>query len=225
MILQVDKVVGRLLDAAEIEAGAGNVLVVFTADHGVAPVPEENAARKLPGGRFSAATERAAVEAALIAKFGAGSYVAAAGETGLYLNRGAVKTDAALLEWTAAEALREQPHVYRVYTRTDLTAGFVPGDRIDQRVRNGFYPQRSPDVVVVHDPYWIGSGGTGTTHGSPFSYDTHVPLILWGPSALVAPGQYHREAAIQDIAPTLAVMLGIAQPSGSMGRVLEEMLP
>jgi hypothetical protein len=120
--------------------------------------------------------------------------------------------------------LRAQPHVYRVYTRADLEAGTVNGDRVDQRVRNGFYGARSPDVVVVHDPYWL-AGASGTTHGSPFSYDTHVPLIFLAPDDTILPGQYHREAAIQDIAPTLSVLLGIAQPSGSIGRVLEEMLP
>lgn len=227
MILNVDRVVGELLRAAEAQAGQGNVLVVFTADHGVAPVPEENVARKMPGGRVNIQNERAAVEAALKAEFGDGNYIAGMGEMGIYLNLEPIpgkKIDRGDMERVAAAALRQQPHVYRVYTRTDLLSPGM-GDRIDQRVRNGFNGTRSGDVIVVHDPYWITSGAPGTTHGSPFTYDTHVPVIFWGPAAKVKPGQYHRDAAVHDIAPTLATMLGVATPSGSIGRVLEEILP
>jgi arylsulfatase A-like enzyme len=113
----------------------------------------------------------------------------------------------------------------RVYTRTELASGLVNGDRIDQRVRNGFNTQHSGDVIVIHEPNWLGGGPGGTTHGSPFSYDTHVPVIFWGSVSLVKQGRYHEDAAVHDIAPTLATMLGIAAPSGSMGRVLNEILP
>ncbi len=226
MILQVDRTIGRLLEAAERQAGPGNVLVVLTADHGVAPVPEENVARNLPGGRYDARAERNAVEEALRAEFGDGTYVVATGGMGFYLNPDPVpgrQIGREDLERVAAKALRREPNVYRVYTRTDLERDRVSGDRIDQRVLQGFHARRSPDVLVVHDPNWISGGGT--THGSPFSYDTHVPLIVWGPERLVNPGRYPRDAAIHDIAPTLADMLRIAQPSGSIGRVLDEIFP
>ena len=125
----------------------------------------------------------------------------------------------------AAETLRQQPHVSRVYTRSDLESGLISGDRIDQRVRNGFNTLHSGDLVIVHEPNWLGSGFGGTNHGSPFSYDSHVPVIFWGPRTLVKQGRYNRDAAVHDIAPTLATMLGIAAPSGSMGRVLDEIVP
>lgn len=227
MLLQADKVVGELLRAAEAQAGEGNVLAVFTADHGVSPVPEENIARKMPGGRFSSQGERAAVENALKAVFGEGSYVTAVSELGLYLNPDPVaekKIDPREIERVAADALRQQPHVYRVYTRSELLnpAG---GDRVDQRVRNGFHPAHSGDVIVIHEPYWLSGNPGGTNHGSPFTYDSHVPVIFWGPASTVKPGQYHRDAAVHDIAATLSTMLGVALPSGSIGRVLEEILP
>lgn len=227
MILNVDRVVGELLRAAEAQAGKGNVFAVFTADHGVSPVPEENIAKKMPGGRLNVQNERAMVEAALKAEFGEGSYIAAAGEMGLYFNLDPVpgkKIERAAMERVAAAVLRQQPHVYRVYTRTELLAP-GGGDRIDQRVRNGFHAARSGDVIVIHEPYWLSGAPGGTTHGSPFSYDTHVPVIFWGGASKVKPGQYHRDAAVHDIAPTLATMLGIAMPGGSVGRVLDEILP
>ncbi len=227
MILNIDKVVGELLEAAEAQAGKGNVLAVFTADHGVSPVPEENIAKKLPGGRYNGQAERAAVEAALKAEFGDGNYITANSEGGFYFNLDPVpgkKIDRREVERVAAAVLRQQPHVYRVYTRTDLMSLSV-GDRIDQRIRNGFNAAHSGDIVIVHEPNWLPNTQGGTTHGSPFSYDTHVPVIFWGPASLVKPGRYNRYAAVHDIAPTLATMLGVALPSGSIGRVLDEILP
>jgi predicted AlkP superfamily pyrophosphatase or phosphodiesterase len=227
MILNVDKVVGELLRAAEAQVGQGNVLVVFTADHGVSPVPEENIARKMPGGRYNGQAERAAVESALKAEFGDGNYIVANSEGGYYFNLDPVpgkKIDRRDVERVAATVLRQQPHVYRVYTRTELMNP-LGGDRIDQRIRNGFNATHSGDIVIVHEPYWLPGGQGGTTHGSPFSYDSHVPVIFWGPASTVKPGRYNRDAAVQDIAPTLATILGIALPSGSIGRVLDEILP
>ena len=227
MVLSVDAKIGTLLAAAERQAGRGKVLLVFTADHGVAPVPEENVARQLPGGRYNGEDERKVVNQAMVAAYGAGEYFLASGDIGYYLNYSAVHNSAVTreqIETTAAEALRRLPHIARVYTRTVLEQGLVAGDSIDQRVINGFNRQESGDLVVLHDPNWLGEG-SGTTHGSPYSYDTHVPLIFWGARGLVTPGVYSRYVGIGDIAPTLASLLGVAQPSGATGRVLQELLP
>jgi predicted AlkP superfamily pyrophosphatase or phosphodiesterase len=228
MVLSIDAMVGTLLQAAERQAGRGKVLVVFTADHGVAPVPEEQVEKQLPGGRYSAREERDALTSALVASFGEGDYIEAGGDTTWYLNHDPVPGKAisySALETVAADALRSQPHVFRVYTRSELTNGSTDGDRITQRVRNGFSPDHSGDLIVIHDPNWLGGGEGGTTHGSPYSYDTHVPVIFWGARNLIRPGVYHGEAGVQDIAPTLATLLGIATPSGAVGRTLDEILP
>jgi predicted AlkP superfamily pyrophosphatase or phosphodiesterase len=227
MVLSVDRKIGQLLAAAERQAGRGRVLLVMTADHGVAPVPEQNIERRQPGGRYDGQAQRAALQDALVAAFGEGEYILANAEFGYYLNYevAAAKGIAReALENAGAEALRRQPHVARVYTRSQLERSQVSGDRIDRRVINGFNREESGDLVVIHDPVWLGGRG-GTTHGSPYSYDSHVPMIFWGPRNLVKPGLYAGEAAIHDLAPTLSNMLRIARPSGSQGRVLHEILP
>ncbi len=226
MVLAVDKVVNELLEAAERQVGANSVLAVLTADHGVAPIPEQNIARRLPGGRTDSRAERAAVEQALQARFGAGNYIAYFSETAIYFHPNPVpgkQFDRAEMQRIAAAVMRAQPHVLRVYTRTGFENGYPVGDLIDRRVRNGFHHDRSADVMIVHEPNWQ-AGGSTANHGSPFAYDTHVPLLVLG-HGRVRPGQYHGEAGIQDIAPTLARLLGIAVPSGSVGRVLAEMFP
>jgi arylsulfatase A-like enzyme len=120
----------------------------------------------------------------------------------------------------AAEAARSIPHIFRAYTREQLLNGEVGTDMASRAVANGFYPQRSPDVVVVQEPYWL-FGATGTSHGTPFGYDNHVPVIFMGPG--IKPGRYHESIAVNDIAPTLATILSVEIPSGAAGRILAEM--
>jgi arylsulfatase A-like enzyme len=86
-------------------------------------------------------------------------------------------------------------------------------------VVRSFHPQRSGDLEVVLDPFWI-RGRTGATHGSPYLYDSHIPLIIMGPG--IRPGIYRSEVALNDLAPTLATILDVETPSGSVGRVLTE---
>jgi hypothetical protein len=185
----------------------------------------------MPGGRVDTREQRSTVEKALTDRFGAGNWVLDATEAGFYLNPAAIsgrKTDREEMERVAAEALRNLPHVFRVYTRSQLLNGAILEDAVGVRVRNGFNAARSGDVIVILDPYWIpgnlgrAEGRSGTTHSAPFNYDTHVPVVFLGPQ--VRPGRYDITVAPNDIAPTLATMLEIETPSGSVGRVLHEML-
>jgi predicted AlkP superfamily pyrophosphatase or phosphodiesterase len=223
MAVRVDKLIGELLRAAEAQVGAGRVLAVLTADHGVAPVPEENQRRKMLGGRLNTRPEGDAIEKALSARFGDGKWVADISE-GITLNTDTIaakKADVAEAERIAADAVRALPHIFRVYTRTQLLNGWIANDPVDIRVRNGFNAARSANLTVIGDPYYMG-GTSGSTHGTPFDYDTHVPILFLG--AQIKPGRYHRNVAPNDIAPTLATLLDVETPSGSVGRVLDEMI-
>lgn len=224
MALRVDKQVGDLIRAAEAQAGVGRVLVVLTADHGVSPVPEANEKRKMPGGRFDEKNELDTVERALTARFGAppagGKWIQFSGEGSLFLAPNP-KVDVAEEERVAGEAIRALPHVFRVFTRTQLMHGEILTDSVGIRMRNGFNQARSGNVIVMLDPYWMVSR-SGTTHGAPFDYDTHVPVLFLGPQ--VRAGRYNANILVNDIAPTLATMLDVETPSGSIGRVLDEML-
>lgn len=224
MALRVDKLVGELIHAAEAQAGVGRVLVVLTADHGVSPVPEVNQKRKMPGGRFDEKNELDTVEMALTARFGAplpGKWITYSGEGSLFLADDGRAVNMADEERVAADAIRALPHVFRVFTRTQLMNGEISADSVGVRIRNGFNQARSGNVMVMLDPYWMVSR-SGTTHGAPFDYDTHVPVLFLG--AQVRAGRYNANIMVNDIAPTLATMLDVETPSGSIGRVLDEML-
>jgi hypothetical protein len=225
MSLRVDRLIGQLLAAAERQAGSGNVLVVFSADHGVAQSPEVNQARKMPGVRLSARALTDAITAALTARFGPGKWLMPGGSMMLYLNLDLVaqlKLDRQEVERVAADAARAQPHIARVYSHHELASGAVQPDAIGRAMTLGFYPPRSADLVILPEPYAMFGAGPGSEHDTPYNYDSHVPLIFWGPG--VKPGAYSGKTLVNDVAPTLAQMLGVETPSGSIGRVLNEIL-
>jgi bisphosphoglycerate-independent phosphoglycerate mutase (AlkP superfamily) len=85
----------------------------------------------------------------------------------------------------------------------------------------GFFGPRSGDLFVLQDPFYLWDA-TGTSHGTPYDYDTHIPVIFMGSGIKAA--SYARRIAPNDIAPTLSAILGVAQPSGSIGNVLLEIV-
>jgi predicted AlkP superfamily pyrophosphatase or phosphodiesterase len=220
MSLRTDRLLGKLLDYVDAQVGAGNTLVVLTADHGVAPVPEVNQARKMPGGRLENNDVMQAMTDALVKRFGPGKWFVSSVATNPYLNLELIATkklNAAEVEQVAAEAARGVSHIARAYTRHDLQTGNVQQDNIGRAIGLSFFGARSSDLYIVQDPYYL-FGQNGTTHGTPYGYDTHVPVIFMG--AQIKPGVYTQSIAPNDIAPTLATLLGVEPPSGSIGRVL-----
>jgi hypothetical protein len=223
MAIRTDRLFGKLFAAVDKSVGMDNVLFVMTADHGVAPVPEVNEARHMIGGRNSQPELLKTMSDALVAKYGPGEWIVGTAGPIPYLNTQLIETknlNAAEVEQTAAAAARRMPHVFRVYTREQLLKGEVLDDYVSTAVRNGFYQKRSGDVIVIPEAFYIYEK-TGTSHGTPFGYDTHVPVIFMGPG--IHAGHYYEKIAVNDIAPTLAAIVGVEEPSGSVGRVLQEM--
>ena len=239
--LRVDRSIAALLDFVNARVGLQNTLVVFTADHGVAPIPEHANALGLPGGRIKTDDVLRAMRLGISARYNKKNeqpdpttdYVQKFGERvafyngNLYFDPVALKRDGVNqeeLERTACEAAMTVPGISRCFTRTQLQSGAIsPADPLARRVFHGFYPRRSGDCIVVYEPFKYLGDFITATHGSPYSYDTHVPLIIMG--AGLMPGQYVQAATPADIAPTLAAILGVQAPSNTVGRVLTEGFP
>ena len=220
-----DRVLGRLLDVIDQQVGLERVIVALTADHGVAPIPETLVKKKMPGGRIARVDLLEPVAQALQASLGPGQWIEGRAGSSLYLNRALLREKGLELETVAekaAEAARALPQVYRAFSRGQLLRGAVPDDPWCRRVLRGYHPARSGDVEILLYPYWIGGGDSPATHGTPYSYDTHIPLILRGPAFRA--GRYDRAVALNDLAPTLATLLEVETPSGNSGRVLVEAL-
>jgi predicted AlkP superfamily pyrophosphatase or phosphodiesterase len=220
-----DRALARLFDLLETRVGMKNILVVFTADHGVSPTPEQSLKRRIPAGRYSDAAIATAAENALNALYGQAKWVVGRGSGGaIYLDHALIKEkklNLAQVQRAAAAAVRELPYVAHVYIREDMAAPAAATGLVTRRVLNGFNYSRGGDVLVIQKPYWL-AGKEGSGHSTPYNYDAHVPVIFLG--AGIRAGHYHASALVNDIAPTLAAILEVEPPSGSMGRVLTEML-
>jgi predicted AlkP superfamily pyrophosphatase or phosphodiesterase len=234
--LRTDGQIGALLDFVNAKIGLQHTLVAFTADHGVAPIPEHASAMGLTGGRISNTDIMNAARNAVRARFGrkgeerdsTADYISEPiYNANIFFNTVALKRDGVNreeIERVVAEAVLTVPGVNRAFTRTQLETGSISaGDVIGRRVLHGFHPRRSGDVIMVQEPFKYFSEGASSipaTHGSPYSYDTHVPLVIMGQG--VAAGRYAQAATPADIAPTLASILRIQPPSNAVGRVLVE---
>jgi predicted AlkP superfamily pyrophosphatase or phosphodiesterase len=217
-----DRAIGRLLAFVDTAVSLKSVTVILTADHGVAPVPEVLAEEKMPGGRVTG-DFFGPIQKALEARYGPGRWLLSTAGTEPYFNDALIrekKLDPTEVENVAARAIASVPYVARVYTRGQLVTGRPAADNFDRRVIRSFNLHRSGDLEIVLDPYWI-RGSTAATHGTPYNYDTHIPLVFMGPG--IRPGRYYEAAALNDIAPTLAALLDLEIPSASVGRILSEM--
>ena len=222
--IRTDRSIGQLLDRIDKLVGLQHTIVALTADHGVAPVPESLTERSLPGGRMTNKELFGAIEQALTSRYGEGKWLMATAGSSPYLNYALIeekKLDATEVRRVAAAAAMAVPHVARVYTRDQLLRAEVANDLIGSRVLRGFNPQRSGDLEIILEPYWMRQA-TGTTHGSPYNYDAHIPLVLMGHG--VKPGKYAGRVALNDLAPTLAALIDVDAPAGSSGRALTEAL-
>jgi arylsulfatase A-like enzyme len=236
--LRTDRSIATLLDFVQKHVGLQNTLVVFTADHGVAPIPEHANALGLPGGRIKTDDVLRAMKLGISARYNrkneqpdpTADYVQKFGgregffNDNLYFNPVALRRDGVNneeIERVACDAAMTVPGITRCFTRTQLERGAISSaDPVARRVSHGFYPRRSGDVIVVHEPFKYLGDTIPATHGSPYSYDTHVPLLMMG--SRVAPGRFRQAATPADIAPTLSSILGIQAPSNTVGRVLLE---
>ncbi len=229
MTLRTDGYISELIKFIDRRVGLNDVIFVLTADHGVAPIPEEMNDKKIAAGRISIQAVYKIINEAMTDKYGKPgterTYVDTVLEPSIYLNNKALaeknidKNEAE--DYISALLLKKTESVFRVYKSNDLALGNVSHDAISSHVEKNFYPSRVGDLILVLKPYYIWSYGKGTGHGQPHSYDTHVPLIVCGKNWIKA-GTFANGCSPADIAPTLAAILEIEYPSGCDGKILKE---
>lgn len=222
MTLRTDRTLAELFSYLDKKIGLDQIVIALTADHGVAPVPEQVSALGY-GGRVEAKPIGDAVTAALNQRFGEEKWVIQTVNGNVYLDESAIarrKLDAAEVESIAAQAVTKLKGINMVFTRSDIITGKLPNNAIARSVANGFHAQRNGNLVIVTEPFYFVGESSTTTHGSPYKYDTHVPVIFYG--AGIAAGSFHSVSSPADIAPTLAALLKLETPSNSVGTILTE---
>ena len=218
--LRLDKDIEEILTSLDNSLGKGNYLVFLSADHGVADVPGFWQSQKLPAGVVDAAMSSREVKTALKTAFGEGEFIIAEDNSQLYLNANLMeekKISYTQIYEIVRKTLLKRDDIADVIDLHNLANSTLPVYQLSY-VKNGFNPRRSGDIMVVLNPSWFAGRKQGTTHGSLYRYDTHVPLLFYGWK--IKSGETTLRTNISDISPTVADLLNILEPNGSVGNVI-----
>jgi predicted AlkP superfamily pyrophosphatase or phosphodiesterase len=224
---QIDRQIAAFFSYLDKRIGMDNVLVVLTADHGFANTAEFSQGRHMDAARIDPKPLMARLEAALAERFRVAGLVRNSYLPEVYLDYAAIernKLSRAEVEDAAARFLLAQPGIAEVFTRTQMEAGIASKSRLAALMQRAWNRELSGDLMVVAAPYTsFGSGDSGATHGTPYNYDTNVPLLMMG-GRWIRPGAQAQYTEVVDIAPTLAQILHLRPPAAAEGRVLTEAL-
>jgi predicted AlkP superfamily pyrophosphatase or phosphodiesterase len=229
--IRLDATLAKLFAFVDKTVGLKNTVILLSADHGVDDIPEERKAHGYETERFGGETLRAKLNAALREKLSVDAdLVDAVVPPGVYFNPTKLrnsKLEPAVAEAALAEILRAEPGIAYAFTRTDLMAGRIGNTPFLESVQRAFHPKRSGDVVVVpRQFYYLDEEPEyyAATHGTPYSYDTYVPVAVFAPG--LKPKMSWEPVSPNRLAPTVSAMLRIRPPSGcSCGPPLPHILP
>jgi arylsulfatase A-like enzyme len=218
-LIRLDSVLGDLFDVLDKTVGREHYVVALSADHGVAPIPEQRQHEGKDAGRLLPHDVRAVADTALAA-LGPGPHIAYVEYMDVYLTE-ATRARLALmpeLRSSVINVLSAMPGVARVMPGPGLEQKRTSTDPIERAAALSYVPGESGDLIMVPKPYWIATDSSATAHGTYHPYDQHVPVIVMGRS-FVRSGRYKEPASPADIAPTLATLVDLPMP-GIDGRVL-----
>jgi predicted AlkP superfamily pyrophosphatase or phosphodiesterase len=236
-ILRLDRILAELFEFVDKKVGLENTLIVLSADHGAPEAPEYMTSIGMEAGRFDFAyfREQGPLNKVLMERFGRDDLIATHSHPYLYLNMAAIdeaKLDIEEVERFIADEVMKIPGIAYAQTRSDLLAGRISNAPLQVQIRRNFHPSRSGNIHMIQEQYWflhstdeaqkMGLDGIAAIHGSPWTYDTYVPIFFAGngiPAQTIT-----RRVSPTDIAPTIAKYLNIKFPSGSIGDPLEEVI-
>jgi len=221
--LRLDKSLGEFLNFLNEKVGEGQYLLFLSADHGAAHVPAFLKENYIPAGSLDGEGLYTMLNNSLKQKFGVDELVVEISNYQIYLNHKAIiasKLNEKDIRKMVVDSVSQQPGIARVF-ELDALSETTLNATIKNKIANGYYPPRSGDIQLILQSQWIEDfKAGGTTHGAWNPYDAHIPLLWYGWN--VKQGKSNKEVYMTDIAPTIAAMLHIQMPSGSVGHVIEE---
>lgn len=222
-VLQLDLLLQSFFADLDARVGKDKYVVALTADHGFMPAVGWSAQQGQPVGYIDSRQLLADLNLGLQNEFGPGNWVRGFSGASLLLNKALIAergADANALASAARDLLLAQPGFGFAYTRQEMLSGSRAGAPYFDALEKAWHPAVSGDVQYAIKPHWMwGSRGMGAIHGSPYAFDSQVPILLYGP-AWIGKGRIDKPVEVVDIAPTLAALLGIAPPPTSEGHVL-----
>ena len=228
--LRLDKNIEELLKKLDAEVGQGMYTVFLTADHAVADVPQYLKDNRVPSGYFSDSYLKSKLDEYLAQYYPGKSFIEDISNQQIFLNQEAFSKDPRssgmdmyLVTELIGKYLMAMDGVANYFTEATLRQGNYGEEGLKGKVIRGYNLKRSGDIVFILDSGWLESGSIqGTTHGSGYTYDTHVPALFYGFG--IKKGSSVKPHAITDIAPTISALLKIKFPSGATGEPVSEIL-
>lgn len=232
MYYRLDRELARFIDVLEKKVGKKNLVVFLTADHAVVPVPQMLLDKNLPGGYLYMDQLMKSLNLALDQEFGKQeNWILVEENQHFYLDREKIKASQKSYEEVVSvmkKLLLNWPGVKSVYTKEELTSEGGTDDEWKSMVRKGFDYSRSGDLVFLVEPGYLTKSSDspkahrGTSHGSSFNYDAHVPLLWYGKNWKKK--DVFTPCEITDIAPTLIHLMNLQRPGAMTGSPLEDLL-
>jgi len=220
--IRLDKEIERLLDYFDNKVGPGNYTLFLTADHGATGVPGFLKDSKIPVNYFDAYKWKKHIESSVIELFKTKKIIVGNSNNQIFLNHNLIEKTNLNFEEVQRKIIKIMqsfPGIGNVYSSQEILTS--NNDHHTTLVRNGFNKNLSGDIVYTFMPNWK-FPRKGSTHGSMYDHDTHVPLIFYGNG--IKMGSISRRTDVIDIAPTIATVLGINSPDGSTGQVIHEVI-
>ncbi len=221
--LRLDKDLADFFSYLDKTVGKGNYLLFLSADHGAAHVPKFLKDNNIPAGLLSNKTLSQGLNKLLEQETGLKNSVVIVMNNQVIYDRPLIKenkADFAKIKLITINYLKQQNGIADAVDLSNLSASTIT-DEAKRRITYGYNAQRSGDIYFILQPGWFDGGATGTTHGSMYAYDTHIPLVFMGWK--VKPGKTNKTHYMTDIASTLAAMLHIQMPSGNVGEPITEL--
>ena len=221
--LRLDRDIEEILNYLDVTLGKGTYTVFLTADHAAADIPAFLRKNKLPGGVWEGAKEVNYLNGRITEKYGPGKWILSTDNYQLTMNRELMQKNKVemndIFKLVKEELISQGSPVYQVVNFHDMANTVIP-PFYKTLVENVYHPKRSGDFMVLLEPGWFHSGSKkGTTHGTMWQYDRHVPLLWYGWNIPI--GETTDQTYISDIAATLAALLRIQEPSGCVGKPIQ----
>ena len=225
MVRMLDRTLADLFDFLDENVGQDQVLYVLSADHGMPEMPEQMAEFGLMTARVSHTAIAEELNFEISEAFGIDGAIKAFFRPYIYLDHDVIKAanaDQRKIERLIVDSLAARPGIALAMPREPFPE--QRGGFLETPIRNNFHPARSGDIYVVQSPYsfLLDSGAIAVMHGSPWRYDSHVPILFAGPG--IEPAQVSRRVGAVDVAVTLSRLFGTTLPSGAAGTVLDEVM-
>jgi predicted AlkP superfamily pyrophosphatase or phosphodiesterase len=221
--LRLDIELGKFFDFLDAQYGVGNYTSFLSADHAVAEIPGFNAEHKIPGKPWDDKALADKLNLACKAKFGIEKTIISTANYQLTIDPTIISetnTRDAILNFILP-IIEKEPGIANAFDLKKLASTTLP-ETLKNMLANGYNHKRCGDLQILLEPGWIDMGDRGATHGVWAPYDSHIPLLWYGYG--IKPGKLNRTVYMTDIAPTLASLLQIQMPSGSIGHVIPEVL-